>query len=754
MNFSSPELIATTIQSLKDADRKRARNRALLDALYNGDRPFTDKEEQENHIRVNVNFGEGSDLILKAREQYENAFLSSDLYFKILVPDCPNSKRTKTEGGLTHLVNRLMKRSRPYLHTERMKWASVGVHGLGPRMWEDKWKWCPYFVAVPDLLIPTDTDLTLDGMNHFAGRRYFTPGQLFRKTFGCPKDKRDPGWNMKAVSKVLDQYKDLNLNPNNYNWADHPEAMVQLWKQNVTNYDQDAVPKIWAWDFYHQEDDEGSSCWYRKMILDTDCVAGRQSGQEEIVFLYDYGKPFADNLDQILHIQFADGNNIAPFMVHSVRGIGLRLFDTVQMLNRLRCQFMQKVFEDLMNLFHIDDPVDRARLDQIYMGLNYGAFPQALRFVTKEERYTPDANLMEMQMANLKQLLGEGSAQYTSDIDTGTNKEQTAFEVSTKLNQATKLTGSMLNLAYVQETFAYQEICRRLTLKGSPEFDVKRFQNECLEAGIDEKWINSERWEIEPVRTLGSGNTQLESAQAQALMQVRPLMNPEAQNETLHKFIFAVTHDPKLANRLAPLDAVPPITDTVHDTQLIAAALLGTPVAPKPGLNPMEAVTTMLGEMQVAVQGIMQSGGVASDKKQLDGLVLSAQYVGQWLQQLSQDKTNKQFVKQSGDRLGQIMNMVKGFGQRFMEAQRAKNGGGNNINPEVVQKLQANQAITSQKLQANAQKHQQKLIQTQQKFAAQQQQNRLRALSDVHDRGLEAGLEAGNRQSKNRTFEE
>src|SRR5678815_1290300 len=80
-------------------------------------------------------------------------------------------------------------------------------------------------------------------------------GQLFRKTFALPEDKRDPGWKMDAVKKVLANYKDQNQNNNTWNWADQPEKAAEIWKQNATYFDSDAVPTIWMWDFYYQEDE-------------------------------------------------------------------------------------------------------------------------------------------------------------------------------------------------------------------------------------------------------------------------------------------------------------------------------------------------------------------------------------------------------------------------------------------------------------------------------------------------------------------
>src|SRR5438445_176278 len=99
MNFSTANKVDSVIENLKEAELMRAPNRALVDELFNGFQPWTDKEAEENNIHVNVNWGEGSDLLLQARQQYENAFLTTQNYFTIRVPDAPLSKRDIVLGG-------------------------------------------------------------------------------------------------------------------------------------------------------------------------------------------------------------------------------------------------------------------------------------------------------------------------------------------------------------------------------------------------------------------------------------------------------------------------------------------------------------------------------------------------------------------------------------------------------------------------------------------------------------------------------
>ena len=291
-----------------------------------------------------------------------------------------------------------------------------------------------------------------------------------------PEDKRDPGWNLKAVQKILDQYKDENQNNNNWNWSDHPEKAAELWKQNATFYDSDACRSFGCGISIIKKMKKWAGNGIARYYLDSDCVPGRSSGQDPLWHFTIPRTPFADSL-----AKFCIPNSSTATM--SRRLCTTAFADWVCACSMLfTCSIgfaaspCKRLFEDMMLLFRAQDPMDRARLDQIYMGLNYGIMPDGLSFVTRDQRYQMDPQLLELQLSQLKQLIGEGSQQYTQDIDTGTNKERTAFEVNTLLNQTTRLTGSMLNLAYLQEGFAYNEICRRLTLKDTQDWDAKKLQ--------------------------------------------------------------------------------------------------------------------------------------------------------------------------------------------------------------------------------------------------------------------------------------
>lgn len=731
---------------------RRAPNRALIDQLFNGFPPYSKKEEEDNNIQVNVNFNEGAQLLLQAREQYENAFLSTTNFFTVKVPDAPKSRRDLYGGIITRELTQLMKHSKQafaYLHTQRSKFGSVVLHGPGPQMWEDQWKWLPFFVGIEDLLIPTDTELTLENLTYYAVRRRITPGDLYRKTLGKGENV-DPGWKLGKVRKILDAYKDLNQNQNNWNWAQHPEKMQELIKQNVIMFDYDSVPKVGLWDFYYQDDE--TTKWHRVMMLDSDCTAlGTKNNETDPnEFVYKREEPFADSLDHILHLQFGDGNNKPPFVYHSIRSLGWMLFDVVSLLNRVRSELTRKVFEDMMLMIRVLDPADRSRLDQIDIGPNHMLLPDGLAIVTNDQRYKLDWNMVQGLLANFKQLTGEFSSSYTQDLDTGTSKERTAFEVQALLSQTAKLTGSMLNLAYIQEAFSYKEICRRLTLKNSPDFATKKFQNRCKEEGVPDKWMDSTRWEIEPERVIGNGNPQMAFAEAQALMNTRPLYNPKAQEKILYLYTAAVTRNHKLAYELAPPDGGgPKVTDSTHDAELAFAALMqGVPVQPRPGNNPIETAQTILALMANEIQKIEQTDNMGTPE-QVDGLLNAARYAQAHIDLLAMDEGNKQLAKQMGDALGQLMNKTKAFAQRITQAASQQNGNGQGgIDPESQAAMQSKMLETQAKLMSKNAMDTQKLTQKNRAFEADEERKDAAALAEIQRKSMLSVSDAMNKPDK------
>lgn len=744
MNFSDPSLVGDVIHQMKTVEINRATKRALIDNLFNGLPPYTAQEEKENKIYVNVNFKEGVNALHAARGQYENAFLKPGNFFTITLEDAPIDKQAEWSTVVTEKLNGMLKESRPYIHTQRNKFAGVALHGVGAQMWEDQENPIPFFVGMQDILIPTDTEITLENLTYFAVRRRIRPGSLFKKTFFLG-DNVDPGWNLPFVQKILDNANRNGFSgqPQTTNWVNNPEQMAELWKQNSSYYDSDRAPEVVMWDFYYLEDgqEDRKPGWYRCIILDTDCVqVASGDAQNPVQFVYQSKGPEADNIEKIIHFQFGDGNNVPPFKYHSIRSLGWLLYDVVQLMNRARCQFTQHVFEQMLALFRIANENDRAKLQKILLA-DKGIIPEGASMVPAAERYQADYNLVNGLLSGMKQLINESSSSYTQQIDNGTQKERTKFEVEAIMSQISSLMSSMLNLAYIQEYFAYKEICRRFTIQNSTNFQVKHFISECIMEGVDKRYLNSSRWKIAVEQVIGSGNKMLEIAQARELRNMRPTLDPEAQRKVDRIYISALTDNAKLAQSLVPNSGI--VTDSMHDAELSFGTLMqGVPVSPKDGLNRHEQVTTLLKLMGVTIKRIQGSGGVGSPQD-IIGLQNVAQFIQQQIAFISEDPDERAQVKEYNDILGNFMNFVRAFAQRQEQAQKADQSQ-QGVDPAAMAKAQVQIQLLQQKLQMSEQKHQQEMAQSAQRFQQEQAQKNIQTVTDIQRKNSQAIADVRN----------
>jgi len=738
---ATAEKVQDIIADLKRADELRAPNRALIQKQMNGEPPFSSAQMAENKIDVSLNTKTGCNLLAQANRQFCNAFLKTAHYFHISLEDAPVDKSAEWSSILTKEANKPLKRSRDYYHQVRSTGGGVMLTGVGAKMWthfDDSW--CPYFVAIEDLLIPTDTQLTLD-MDHFAVRRGMTYWELFSKTIKKGKNI-DPGWNVPVVKNMLAALKDDTVTKQEWDWSNSPEKAAELFKQNATYYNSDALPKIWLWDFLSRDDDSGE--WNLQIVPDANWTATYGTTNEPVAFIYESKRPVADTLDKMLHVQFGDANVKPPYLYHSIRSLAWLLFDLCQIQDMAFCRFIGKCFEDMMLLLRVADPIDRAAVDKIHFGLRYALLPDGINFVKRDERYQFDPQLSQMLFSNLKQHMGESASSYTQDIDTGTEKERTKFEVQALLAQTSALLSSLLNNAYIQAEFEYREICRRLCLKNTRNDDAKTFQKRCEEAGVPDKWLDVERWEIHAEQVLGGGSKQLEIATSEKLMDARQFMEPSAQARVLHNYVLALTDDAGLATQLAPLRPTK-ITESVFDAALAWGTLMtGVPMPVKEGDSHREVIETLLKMMTVKVQQIMQAGGVGTPQDVI-GLTNAAAYVGQHIQLLAQDESEQQRVKKYGDLLGKLGNEVKAMAQRQAEAAAKQNG---HQDPETMAKVAAIQATTGAKVQAKQVADQQKLQQKEAQFRQKQEHEAEKTRADLFKTGMSTVVESHAQAAK------
>lgn len=95
MKFTNAGLVNETIWNMRLADLPRGTNRGMVQALANGNPPYTEQEREAENIQVNCNFLDATQLLADARRSYYNGFQSPGKYFAVTLDYGPPYSRIK-----------------------------------------------------------------------------------------------------------------------------------------------------------------------------------------------------------------------------------------------------------------------------------------------------------------------------------------------------------------------------------------------------------------------------------------------------------------------------------------------------------------------------------------------------------------------------------------------------------------------------------------------------------------------------------
>lgn len=746
MKFSDPKRAWQTVYDMVEASGPRARNRARINSLFNGDPPFTDQEAEENSISTNVNFLEGTEIMHKARGQFTNAFLKPGRFFTVKLDVGPRWKRDEWGMTITGHINRAMKRSPRYFQCLQDVFAGVVLHGVGPVTWFKEKDWCPKAHGIDEVFVPSGTLRDLSNLNHFAVYTTLTIADLQKVR---QAKKRRSGWNAgllnKSIKYLLDELgKSRGLQ--DYDSYNHPERMEEDFKENSGYWASDSTPVLRCYDFYHLDSESKEPGWRRQILIDQHSMQLTEAGGDEDTVLFNGGDvSYGDEIGKILHCQFADGAVKPPFRYHSVRSLGYLLYAICHLQNRLRCKFTDAVFESMLWYFRNVTTGDEERLQKIDLH-HLGIIPDGLQWVPPGERPVVDPNLVGMAMTLNRQLMSEHSSHYVQDPEkAGSGREQTATEIMAKVNAANAMIGSMLTEAYTYEGFKQQEIARRFATL--PHKECVRVRELCMADGVPPQvFAATDAWEIIPERVLGQGNKTLEIAQSDRLMAVKDTaeVSPEARRKIVRLFIAANTDDPVLANDLVPNDENLPTPAAEMATLAWGTLIDGKPVVIASPINPIDYIQTLMQLLDQELQVIEQAGGNPPLSRVL-GLANVIAHLMERIQMIAVDENLKPLVKQFLDALKNAGNLVKAYMQRIQEAMAEQQQQGD---PEAMAKIQAMMVTAESKARIMEDNAAQKRRHAEMKFVQDEKRKNDAAALEAKRKTLLTGVEIAATKAK------
>lgn len=650
--------VLTQILLLQQSQQTLMRNRTLVNALMNGDTPYTDEEAQAENINTNVNFLQGSRICMNATNQVNRYFFGSDRFYTVRYERGPAAFRQRVGDVCTKLVNRELKKSRLYRGARESAHAQVVLHGPGAVVWRDRRSVLPTTAGIEDILIPSGTLCDMSNLDSFAIYRELVWSQLEEAAFGKVSD---PGWNKGYVQALLSTLYGMGYQPiyQGNRWL-FPEKLQEDYKEGASQTFSSSEPRVLAWDYFYR--DEKSGKWCRKMVLDyanistASGVAPKQNDaimqNKQVLYSRDN---YAEDWSEVLHWYVGNCSNVAPYRFHSVRSIGFLLYGVCLLSNKLMCRTSDHTFQQLLTWFRNVSEDNREKLGLIDLQ-NFGVMPDGVSMVGANERHVADWGLVQGWMGQISQLMAESSSSFVPDMQSALGsggKELTATEALIRQNTSVTLTNAVLGQLGDQSLYEYREQWRRFCIKGNPDPVAKRFRDGLREEGVPlEVLDNEEAWEVLPEKMVGAGNKASELTVTQALLQeMYPLLDPNAQRIILRRRYTALTDNPDEAMAAVPDAPNAGAEDDVQYAQLAGTVLMaGMPWQDKEGVNHVIMGSVLMGVAQQAIQqGTMvveQPDGVAIAAQKVAGAANVLSHVDQEIMKIGQAEALVPVAKQ------------------------------------------------------------------------------------------------------------
>jgi hypothetical protein len=670
--------------SLCSADDKRASNRALIDAMFNGAPPFkqADLIESGQGERTNLDFGEAAALKEQALAGYYDLTSSVDVLARVTLNYGTSEQRAEWEQVVSEEFHRTLREWPELEFNHQMLCDQFVSHGVGFTYFEDEHDWRWRVAGLRDFRVPNNTKANEQAIEVATAEREFQAHQLYH-FIRDPKVARDMGWNVDMVRAAL-------LNSCNSDSTASPGSWEQLeveLKNNDLVFSGSAKSK--KIDVVHMWVQEFSGKVTHFIFLKTPLYVGEEANRED--FLYSKVDRFDRPTSCFVAFCYGVGNGT----LHSIRGLGFKIYPHIQLLNRLRCGMVDGALLSSSLIVQPGDQGSRALEDLTltYYG-PYALFPPGLKIVDKaipdySRNVMPVLNDITMNMQN--RTLGFQSRAITPD-----GQERTAYEVRAQLQQDAVLTASSINLFYHPWKRLLTEVYRRLSasdysaLRSGGQQAVE-FRKRCMARDVPEAAL-SKFTAVEPVRAIGFGSPGMRQAAIDETMAIFGSLD-EAGRVNLLRDRIAARFGQEVVDRYLPKPGTstrPPIDDKIALLEN-ASMTAGTALPVSPGENHFIHASRHLTALDAMEEALTQ--GAADPQRVLVAYQIVLPHLGQHLEALAPDVTRKDEIALMRQRFQQLNAAA---GRLADELQAAQEQQAKAAEAEQARAMQAEQARVNQ----------------------------------------------------------
>lgn len=691
-------------KNFKDADdRAGAVDRAAVERMYNGARPFDHEELKRTGQAHRANFNDGTAAAIL--QQSESAYI--DLISSVndichITVDLPDAALAQDCGRImTEEYTKLCNDQDDYAYAVQLLAREFIKHGL--------------VVA----LFPDEFSLSFD-----VKRR----GQ-----FRCSLD-------VKANERFIDAcFTDVEMKPHElYEYIRNPEraknggwnreaVLKSIAKACPTRRGDESIEEL---EFRLKNNDLGESLGRTVTVHLTHCLVKEFSGRvshylintefPDVGFLFERPERF-DAINQCMVIfTFGVGNGT----IGSIRGQGHAILNAIQYLTASRMQMLDMSRMSSSLPVRWNSPTGMQQAPIFYQG-PISHIPPGVDFIPVNFPNLGQ-NVIPV-IAELQRIIQNNTGAYHVRQITPDGRERTATEVEAQIRQHAILSTASMELFYLPWRRLHKERVRRLTSplvrqsdKGAAE--IFAWRKRCMERGVPsyafERVVNAE-----PERAVGQGSSGMRMLAFRELVGMMSMFDEVGQREVLRAFVASHV-GPRQAERIVPRSSEPRPTVDSAIVQLENNDLSeGKQVIPTSNQSHMVHIPAHLQAMAAALQGVAQ--GQAQPESVMAFLMAGLPHVQAHLQFILRDPFHAnqvgQFTKQYQEIEAQAQSLLSQLQAEAAKQQQAQMQqqaalAGQPLNQEEQLKLQ-DMAMKLQLQQAELEK-----IKTQQQIAIERHQ--------------------------------
>jgi hypothetical protein len=690
--IKNPDALHQVYLRLKQSDDVNARNRAEVDAMFDGASPWDDNVLRQAGMasRCNLNFGEAEFILEAALAGYIDLINSVENLISVKVREKDPQKKSDYEQIIAAGFTKMLREWDEFFPKYMLNANYFVKHGVSVTYWEDEYDWRWQVSKIGDFLLPRRTWAIEDAIEIAVSPRIMRAHELY--SFIRDEERAEEiGWDVDEVKKAIMANTGAQSTYHITDWERYEEDL----KNNdlfVAHGSGSEVRVIHGW----VKEYDGTISHYISLA----------DGSNDD-FLYQKRGRFSKACDAFVTFTYGVGTN---GFYQAIRGLGYKIFPHIQVSNRMRCQFVDGAMLSTSLLIQPESEEALENLAFEYLG-PFSVLQSGVNIVDKQLPNIGQNAIPVLQ--DMTEQLQRRAGSYSAPTGNPSPQERTKFEVQAQLQGSASLTTGAMNLFYEPWTRLLRGAFKRATRKDYLSAErggqqVAAFKKYCTERGVPLDVLFNQIEEVNAVRAIGAGSDQLRLVAMDEMMQMLGQFDEQGKQNVLRdRLAVRVGYDQ--VDRYVPKqpDSRPVIDQKIAELENAAMAQ-GKQIQVSPSENHFVHAQVHISDIAQQAQALKQSQ--IDPQQAVTYYKAIAPHATQHMEQVAQDASRKQEyaqLKKTMQQAGEIFEQTseKVQAQQAQQAQSAQQPQQTGSSPEDQVKLQAHQ----QELQMEAERHQQKM---------------------------------------------